>query len=267
MGSSTPNIEAAAGALARAIARASGVAVLTGAGVSAESGLCTFRENSVDTMDALWRGFDPMSLATPEAFAQDPERVTRWYDWRRLGCLAAEPNPGHLALAGLEALVVGRGGRFTIATQNVDGLHQRAGSRGVLELHGSILSWRCTRTGRHVTPPPTPFERFPPGSPHHPEGLLRPDVVWFGEMLPELVLVEADEAARACGVFLTIGTSGVVYPAAGLLHSARRCGAVCIEVNPDATPASGSAHVSLRAPSGVVLPELLERTTARLVDA
>lgn len=241
-------------AVAQRLARARGVVVVTGAGVSAESGLRTFR----DTMEGLWKEFDPQRLATPEAFEADPETVTRWYDHRRLGCLAAQPNPGHVALARLEAWLGARGCEFLLATQNVDRLHQRAGSRNVVELHGSILEWRCTATGRKVTPEPVPMTVFPPPSPLQPGALLRPDVVWFGEVLPFEAFSRAEEASRRCDVFLSIGTSSVVFPAAGLIRTAAAHGAFTVEVNREETPASVWVNAALRGPSGEILPRLVE---------
>lgn len=238
---------------ADALAHARHLVVITGAGVSAESGIRTFR----DTMEGLWKEFDPQRLATPAAFAADPEMVTRWYDWRRLGCLAAEPNPAHLALARLEQAMTDSDRRFTLLTQNVDRLHQRAGSREVVELHGSIIEWRCTRSGRVMTPPGEAFAAFPPPSPFVPGALLRPNVVWFGEMLPEAALRAADEAMRTCDVFMSIGTSSVVYPAAAYARVALEKGASVIEVNPDDTPLTRLATWSLRGKAGEVMPGLV----------
>jgi NAD-dependent deacetylase len=239
---------------ARAIAHARHIVVITGAGISAESGIRTFR----DTMAGLWKEFDPQKLATPEAFAADPATVTRWYDWRRLGCLAAEPNPGHLALAALERTLAARGGEFTLLTQNVDRLHQKAGSRNVVELHGSIMEWRCTRTGRKTVPGPEPFPEFPPRSPFDASALLRPDVVWFGEMLPESALAAGSDAVASCDLFISVGTSSVVYPAAGFAEQALYRGANVIEVNPEPTPLSPLATWSLRGKAGEMLPRLIE---------
>jgi NAD-dependent deacetylase len=237
--------------VAARLAAARSVVVITGAGISAESGIRTFR----DTMDGLWKDFDPATLATPEAFDRDPALVTRWYDHRRLGCLAAEPNAGHLALAAMERHVTERGGRFTLLTQNVDRLHQRAGSRNVVELHGSIIEWRCTQTHQRTTPPGEPFTEFPPRSEWG--GLLRPDVVWFGEMLPEPALLAAADAVDECDLFFTIGTSSVVFPAAGYVHAACANGAFAVEVNKDATPASSRVDVAIRGSSGEVLPRIV----------
>ncbi len=245
---------------ARALATARRIVVLTGAGVSAESGLRTFRgATAADLpadMQALWKEFDPMRLATPEAFDADPAMVTRWYDWRRLGCLAAEPNPGHRALADIERRVAARAGAFTLLTQNVDRLHQKAGSINVVELHGSIIEWRCARTGRTVVPPPVPFDRYPPPSPHAAGALLRPNVVWFGEMLPEAAIAAAHAAVGACDLFMSVGTSSVVYPAAGFVELAAARGATTIEVNAEETPISRRVGYSLRGKSGEVLPLL-----------
>jgi len=229
------------------------IVVLTGAGVSAESGIRTFR----DSMEGLWKDFDPATLATPEAFDNDPATVTRWYDWRRLGCLAAEPNPGHTALAAFEQATVAKGGRFTLLTQNVDRLHQKAGSQNVVELHGSIIAWRCTKTGEEVTPPPQPMKEFPPRSARG--GLLRPNVVWFGEMLPPAALAAADEALDTCDLFMSIGTSSVVYPAAAYIQLARANGAYTVEVNRDETSITRFVDISLRGNSGEILPELIKQ--------
>ncbi|MBL8764295.1 MAG: NAD-dependent deacylase [Phycisphaerae bacterium] len=237
----------------RMLARAKHVVVLTGAGISAESGIRTFR----DTMRGLWKDFDPATLATPEAFARDPEVVTRWYDHRRLGCLAAEPNAGHTALVAIERGLIRRGGRFTLLTQNVDRLHHRAGSANVHELHGTIVVWRCTATGNELEPPPSPFREFPPRSAWG--GLLRPAVVWFGEMLPIPALDAAARALRTCDCFMSVGTSSAVYPAAGFVDLAAASGSGTIEVNPQETPASGRFDVSIRARAGAALPELAAR--------
>ena len=239
-------------ALASRLRDARAVVVLTGAGVSAESGTPTFR----DAMTGLWASFSPEDLATPEAFQRNPAMVSRWYDERRLGCLACLPNPGHFALAEIERRLSARASRFTLLTQNVDRLHQRAGSRNVVELHGTLMTWRCTRTGRSITPPPTPFSEYPPrsdaGAP------LRPDVVWFGEMLPDEALQTAHHVLSTCDLFLSVGTSGVVYPAAGFVHIANQNGAVTGEINLEPSAISRSVDWSIRGRSGHVLPQLLE---------
>lgn len=228
------------------------IVVMTGAGVSAESGIPTFR----DALEGLWAKYDPEDLATPAAFRDDPARVTRWYDERRLRVTSCRPNPGHDALARLEAIVVERGSSFTLLTQNVDRLHQAAGSRHVVELHGSLLEWRCTKTGEQRTYlDPTPFESYPPPSEHG--GLLRPGVVWFGESLPAEAVRAADAAVSACDVFMSIGTSSVVYPAAEYLYQARENSAWTIEVNLDPTPASHFVNWCIAGKSGEVLPVLV----------
>jgi len=237
-------------AVAAALRQARGVVVLTGAGVSAESGLRTFRGAG-----GWWRGRDPLRLATPEAFAADPALVSEWYDERRLAALAAHPNPAHEAIAALEHEVIGAGGRFALFTQNVDGLHQRAGSGKVVELHGSLTVWRDHRSGRKVTPPAAPFPAHPQPGPDG--GLLRPDVVWFGELLPAAALAEADAALAWCELLLVVGTSAMVYPAAGLIERAAARGARCVEVNVE--PSSARVHDRLVGPAGEVLPRLVER--------
>ena len=220
------------------------VAVLTGAGISAESGVPTFRG-----ANGLWNQFRPEQLASMEAFARDPELVWKWYDWRRGIISRAEPNLGHHALAALERRV----SQFTLVTQNVDGLHQNAGSESVLEVHGSIWKLRCTKCPREWTDRAVPIA-IPPrctcGS------LARPGVVWFGESLPAEVWAEGERATQSCDVFLVIGTSAVVYPAAGLVPLARASGARVIEVNIEATSMSSVADCVLTGPSGEILPRL-----------
>lgn len=230
----------------RALLRsARSVAALTGAGISAESGVPTFRGAG-----GLWRNFRPEELATPQAFARDPKLVWEWYEWRRGLIAKTEPNAGHRALADLEA----RCPEFTLITQNVDGLHDRAGSRNVLKVHGDIWDTRCSRCSR-VWRDTAPLNAIPPlcecGA------IARPGVVWFGEALPRRIWFEAERAASACQVFLMIGTSAVVYPAAGLASLARTSGAKLVEVNIDETPVSGQADYTLRAPAGEILPQLL----------
>jgi len=222
------------------------VVVLTGSGVSAESGVPTFRE----AQTGLWERFDPRELATPEAFARDPRLVWEWYEWRRRLVEEAEPNPGHLALAELERRLPA----FALITQNVDGLHQRAGSENVTELHGNILRSKCSLEGTTVqdyapdeAPPPCPRCGAP----------LRPDVVWFGEALPHEAFEAASEAARACDLFLSVGTSSLVYPAAALPFEALENGAMLVEVNPHETPLTPHAEHLLRGPAGEVLPGLV----------
>ncbi len=236
-------------ALVEALRAARAVAVLTGSGVSAESGVPTFR----DAQTGLWARYDPADLATPEAFERDPGLVSEWYEWRRKLVREAAPNPGHLALAQLERLVSG----FSLITQNVDGLHQRAGSGGMIELHGNITRTKCSVEDVLVedyTPECTPPVCPNCGSP------LRPDVVWFGETLSADALHAASEVASTCDLFFSVGTSGLVQPAASLPFEALRGGATVVEVNPDETPLTRSADYVLRVRAGEVLPALVEAT-------
>ena len=233
--------------LAEALRSAQRVVVLTGAGISAESGVPTFR----DSLTGLWARFKPEELATPEAYRRNPKLVWEWYESRREKLRSVQPNAGHRALAALAR----RYPEFTLLTQNVDGLHQRAGSRGVIELHGNIMRAKCFDEDR-VVPEWTHTGEAPPRCPHC-HGYLRPDVVWFGEELPADAISTAMSVSDACDVFLSVGTSSVVYPAAMLPEMALRRGATVIEINPDETPLTASATYSLRGPAGVVLPELL----------
>ncbi len=238
--------------LARAAAMlrpADRVAVLTGAGISAESGLATFRGAG-----GLWEGHRVEDVATPWAFERSPEMVWRFYNARRAGLRAAQPNPGHLALVRLEERL---GEGFALVTQNVDGLHRTAGSRHVLEIHGSLARVRCVGCGE-VTHRSTE-EPLPDLPRCHCGALLRPDVVWFHEPLPADVWAAAERAALACQCFLVVGTSAIVYPAAELIPLARSKGAKVIEVNLTRTPASTYADVSLCGPAGQILPELVSQ--------
>ncbi len=226
--------------------QARSVAALTGAGVSAESGVPTFRGNN-----GLWKQRRAEDLATPAAFARDPKLVWEWYDWRRGVLAEAKPNPGHDALAELER----RASNFTLITQNVDGLHEQAGSRNVLRLHGSIWAVRCTLCGEERFERRTPLPEIPPKC--ECGGLLRPGVVWFGEALPRTVWQEAENAARSAELFLVIGTSAVVYPAAGLVQIAKSSGARVVEINIAETPLSDGIDSYLQGPSGELLPQLI----------
>ncbi|MEO8103931.1 MAG: NAD-dependent deacylase [Betaproteobacteria bacterium] len=233
------------------ISRARSIAILTGAGISAESGIGTFR----DALTGLWARFKPEELATAEAFLADPKRVWEWYAWRRTTVAQALPNAGHAALAELERQSIARDADFTLITQNVDGLHHVAGSRNVVELHGNIRRVMCF-DHHHQAVSWSEVGEIPPrcaqcGS------MLRPDVVWFGEMLPEDALDAAMRATRSCDVFLSVGTSSVVEPAASLPLVARQAGAMVIEVNPDTTPVTAAAQISLRGTAGEILPGLL----------
>lgn len=235
--------------IAEAAARLRGaarIAVLTGAGVSAESGIPTFRGEG-----GLWRQFRPEDLATPQAFARDPALVWEWYDWRRQKVASCAPNPAHRALAALEA----RAGTFWLITQNVDDLHRQAGSRRLVELHGNIWRARCTREGTVSEFREVPLRAIPPRCACG--ALLRPDIVWFGEPLPAQALDRAFRAAEACDLFLVVGTSALVQPAASLPLLARERGAAVIEVNPDPTPLSHRVDLWLRGQAGTVLPALL----------
>jgi len=226
---------------------AQSVAVLTGAGVSAESGIPTFRE----AQTGLWSIYRPEDLATPQAFAANPKLVWDWYAWRRKLVSEALPNPGHRAIVELEAHYP----NFAVITQNVDSLHQRAGSHKVIELHGNISRIKCSKEGLVI-------EDWIEGIDHPPRcprcgSYMRPDVVWFGEGLPPHQINAAVEAARGCQVFLSIGTSSLVEPAASLPLIARDAGATIIEINLSSTPLSPFAQFLLTGTSGDILPSLL----------
>lgn len=223
------------------------IAVLTGAGTSAESGVPTFRE----AQTGLWAQYNPQELATPSAFRRNPQLVWEWYEWRRGLVADAAPHPGHYALAQLERIA----SKFTLITQNVDGLHQDAGSEHVIELHGNIRRSKCFEEGT-VVESWQETDEVPPRCPDC-GAYLRPDVVWFGESLSPGALDAAIVATTSCDVFLSVGTSTVVQPAAALPFEALRAGATVVEINPDATPLSDRAHYVLRGPAGEVLPALL----------
>lgn len=228
------------------IAQAKSVAVVTGAGISAESGLPTFRGPG-----GLWRNFRPEELATPGAFQRDAQLVWEWYDWRRSIHAKCEPNAGHRALANLETLKTD----FTLITQNVDSLHERAGSRKLIHLHGSLWEVRCMACGREEKNEQVPLDPLPPRCACG--GMMRPGVVWFGEALPQAAIEQAMQAACSAEVFLVAGTSSVVYPAAALPHVAKQHGAKVIEVNLEATELSAVADITLRGKCGELLPRLL----------
>jgi NAD-dependent deacetylase len=226
------------------------ITVLTGAGVSAASGVPTFRG-----AEGLWKNFKPEALATPQAFARDPRLVWEWYDWRRQMIAKCRPNAAHLVIAAWSK----RYPNFTLITQNVDGLHEMAGTGSVLRLHGSIwevLCWRgCTGSPPRWRDDTVPYGAIPPRCPHCGD-LIRPGVVWFGEALDPGIVGRAQDAAD-CDVFITIGTSAVVYPAAGFIDVARRNGAFTVEINPEATPAV--VDLALRGGAEDILPELDEQ--------
>jgi NAD-dependent deacetylase len=234
---------------AELLRKARRVAVLTGAGVSAESGVATFRGAG-----GLWEGHRVEDVATPEAFERDPALVWRFYNLRRKSMADVHPNAGHRALAALERRW---SGCFILATQNIDGLHHKAGSHNVLELHGRLSRVRCTMC-KYIAD--RPGEELPelPKCPAC-QALLRVDVVWFGEMLPHAVLKAAERAASDCECFLVVGTSAIVFPAAGLIYRAREAGAPVIEFNLEPTAASAVADVCLHGPSGQLLPEVVRR--------
>jgi len=221
---------------------------LTGAGVSQESGLRTFRDAQV----GLWAQYKPEELASPQAFARDPKLIWDWYAWRREAVKGVRPNAGHYALAEIEKHFP----QFTLITQNVDGLHRMAGSQNVLELHGNIQRVRCSECSTLAEIWGDDTESVPTCEVCN--GLLRPDVVWFGESLPREQFETAVEATRSCDVFFSIGTSGVVQPAASLASAAHSLGAVVIEINAEPTPLTSTADFFFQGKSGEILPELVK---------
>lgn len=223
------------------------LAVLTGAGTSAESGVPTFRE----AQTGLWEKYDPQQLATPQAFQANPRLVWEWYTWRRKLVAQAQPNPGHAALVAMERYAR----QFLLITQNVDGMHQRAGSTQIVELHGNLNRTRRVTDDVLVDV----WQETGELPPHCPTtgSMLRPDVVWFGESLPEDALHTACEATSTCDVFFSIGTSGVVQPAASLPHQALHSGATLVVINPDVTPHVSEKAYYLQGTSGQVLPALV----------
>lgn len=231
------------------LAQAKRIVCLTGAGVSAESGVATFR----DAQTGLWSKFDPQRLASQAGFAADPGLVWRWYMERLRMVEEAAPNPGHLALARLEI----QAPSFTLITQNVDNLHERAGSQQVFHIHGRINHFRCNycRAAHKLHLSERTQERPPTCAVCGDQ--VRPDVVWFGEALPVDVVDIAWRAAEQCDVMLVVGTSGVVYPVAELPTVAKQAGAVVIDINPECTPISALADLFLQGAGGVILPQVL----------
>lgn len=222
------------------------VAVLTGAGISVESGIPVFRGPG-----GLWQQHRPEDLATPEAFARDPHLVWQWYDWRRARVAEAQPNPGHHALARLARRLPA----LTLITQNVDGLHERAGSTRILRLHGDLWTLRCTGCGRQNRNTEVPLRELPP---HCPCGaLLRPAVVWFGEALPTDVLQKASAAAANAQLFFVVGTSALVQPAASLPLLAQEHGACVVEINTETTTLSPHCDISILTRASDLLPQLV----------
>jgi NAD-dependent deacetylase len=224
------------------------IVVLTGAGISAESGVPTFRGAG-----GLWRKFRPEDLATPQAFARDPKLVWEWYAWRREMLAKCEPNAAHRTLVEIETHANATGGALTLVTQNIDGLHEAAGSRNVVRLHGSIWSMRCMRDGIGWEDRRVPLPEIPPRCPKC-GSLARPDVVWFGEVLDDLLLQAAMDAAAQARTMLVVGTSALVQPAASLPLIAKRNGARLVEINPDETPLSEFADEVLHGPAASELP-------------
>lgn len=229
------------------LASAKEVVVLTGAGVSAESGVPTFR----DAQTGLWARLKPEELATPDAFQSHPRRVWEWYAWRREKLAGVSPNPAHVALAQLQELLP----RLTLVTQNVDGLHQRAGSRDVIELHGNISRTKCFVENLVVSDWDDTGE-VPPRCPNC-GGHLRPDVVWFGEPLPENALAQALTRSAHCDLMLSVGTSGLVYPAAMLPYAALENNATVVEINPSPSPLAERADLVLTGKAASILPRLV----------
>lgn len=234
--------------LLQRLANARGVVCFTGAGVSAESGVATFR-----AADGLWSKFKPEELANVEAFLANPQMVWEWYQSRRQVVLEAKPNPGHYAIAELESLIPA----VTVVTQNIDGLHAEAGSSEVIELHGNIRKNFCQQCSKRYDDEELLVEkevqRCECG------GNIRPDVVWFGEMLPAGAMERAERQAAQANVLFSIGTSAIVYPAAGIPMVALQSGAYIVEINPEPTPLTPYVHESIREASGTVMPELVRR--------
>jgi NAD-dependent deacetylase len=233
------------------------VTVLTGAGMSAESGIATFR----DAQTGLWAKFRPEDLATPQAFAAHPARVWSWYEERREKVKEAEPHAGHFALVELESMVP----RLSIVTQNVDALHQRSGSGNVIELHGNIMRSICHLTSRPIDDAwLTKSTDCPPRSPWAQDGLARPDVVWFGETLPAHAMKTALNAVATCDFCFSIGTTSLVQPAASLPLMAVENGARLVEINPQETPLSLHADHCMRGSASSALTSIMDRLKNRV---
>ncbi len=228
---------------------ASRITVLTGAGVSAASGVPTFRGK-----EGLWKTYSPQELATPEAFKQNPQLVWEWYDWRRELISKCRPNAAHQVIA----IWSKRYPEFTLITQNVDGLHEKAGTQNVIRFHGTIwevFCWnRCSSSPASWVYDTVPLPKIPPTCPHC-GGLIRPAVVWFGESIEANVL-RRSAAAVDCEVFMTVGTSALIYPAAGLAGEARSRGAFTVEINLEETPASGFVDLSIQGPAEVIIQKI-----------
>ncbi len=230
------------------------VVVLTGAGISAESGIPTFRGEQ-----GLWKQFRAEELATLEAFERDPMLVWEWYDWRRGIIGRAEPNEGHRTISAWQDVFPS----FSLITQNIDGLHERAGSRDPVELHGNIWKLRCLREGTVTESREVPLHSLPPLCPAC-GAMLRPHVVWFGEALEGRVLDEAFRRSASCDVMFVVGTSAIVHPAASLPLAAADSGAKIVEVNPDPTPLSRTADFIFRGKAGQILPVIQQKLIQKL---
>jgi NAD-dependent deacetylase len=238
------------------LSSATAVAVLTGAGISAESGVPTFRGN-----EGLWKKFKPEDLANFDAFIRNPDLVWEWYSYRKKLIADVKPNPAHYALAEMEKLFH----EFAVITQNIDNLHQRAGSTKVYELHGNIERNYCIKCGRRYRNEELVLATYAPRCVDC-NGLVRPDVVWFGELLPADQWELADRASRTADVFFSIGTSAIVYPAASLPLVAKESGAYIVEINAETTPLSDIAHELLIGRAGEILPRLVEGLRERRTD-
>lgn len=254
------------GALIDALIQARRLVIFSGAGMSAESGIPTFR----DAMHGLWAQFDPQELAAPEWWNEDPARVWAWYEWRRGLVLQANPHSGHLAIPQLAhalSCFTGQEVRVDVVTQNVDDLHERAGATDVQHLHGSLFAPRCSSCGLPGEfaglPPLEPVARLMPPRCRHCEGFLRPGVVWFGESLPMNVWGQAEDLIASCDVLLVVGTSGVVYPAAGLPASARQAGKWVAEINPTPSELSSTVNLHWQTTAALGLDCLLKALTER----
>lgn len=233
----------------RIIDDASNITVLSGAGISAESGIPTFRGE-----DGLWKNFRPEDLATPDAFSKDPKLVWEWYEWRRKLIKDSKPNPGHYALADFEQQV----SDYTLITQNIDGLHQLAGSRNIVEMHGNLWQIRCTSCGNIEQNFEVPFKELPPLCKNC-NSLGRPNIVWFGEVIPMPIIDKSLMAIENCQVMLIIGTSGVVEPAASMGLIAKQTGKTVIEINLEPTPNSNFYDLSINGKSGEILPQIFRK--------
>ncbi len=253
--------------------------MLSGAGISAESGVPTFRE----AQTGLWERFSAEDLATPDAFEADPELVWTWYRWRQSLINSVDPNPGHVALArwqrclgalGLGSEATEPGSWLAVATQNVDNLHERAGAEVLAHLHGSIVKHLCTQCGTEAVLPEPGYDGFtappaaesPPACRHCDSGVLRPGIVLFGEMLPMAEFDATSAAVRASDLVIVVGTSGMVYPAAGLPLAALERGTPLVEINPEPTELSDAMDFRLRRPSGEVLPALVDAVVDRMAS-